>query len=74
MLILSLKQNYWKYVNGQISLKMIIRYCTVLYSLHLSDTHNTTSWLDHIICSHDLQRNLESMDILDRIPSSEHLQ
>ena len=24
---------------------------------HVNDAHNTTSWLDHIICSHDVQRN-----------------
>ena len=38
---------------------------------HLSDAHNTTSWLDHVICSQDIQR--KSIDILDRLPSSDHL-
>ena len=40
---------------------------------HVSDVHNTTSWLDHIICSHDVQRKLVSIDILDRLPCSDHL-
>ena len=24
---------------------------------HVSDAHNTTSWLDHVICSQDVQKN-----------------
>ena len=40
---------------------------------YVSDAHNTTSWLDHIFCSHDVQRKLVSIDILDRLPSSDHL-
>ena len=40
---------------------------------HVNDAHNTTSWLDHIICSHDVQRKLVSIDILDRLPCSDHL-
>ena len=39
----------------------------------MSDAYNTTSWLDHIICSHDVQRQLVSIDILDRLPCSDHL-
>ena len=38
----------------------------------VSNAHNTTSWLDHIICSHDVQRKLVSIDILDRLPYSDH--
>ena len=41
---------------------------------HVSYVHNyTTSWLDHIICSHDVQRKLVFIDILDRLPCSDHL-
>ena len=40
---------------------------------HVSDAPNNTSWLDHIICSHDVQRKLVSIDILDRLPCSDHL-
>ena len=40
---------------------------------HVSDAHKTTSWLGHIICSHDVQRKLVSIDILDRLPCSDHL-
>ena len=40
---------------------------------HVSDAHNTTSWLDHVICSQDIKRKLVFIDILDRLPSSDHL-
>ena len=40
---------------------------------HVSDAHNTTSWRDHVICSQDIQRKLVSIDIRDRLPSSDHL-
>ena len=40
---------------------------------HVSDAHNTTSWLDHVICSQDVQRKLMSIDIPDRLPTSDHL-
>ena len=39
----------------------------------VSDAHNTTSWLDHIICSHDVQKKLVCINILDRLPCSDHL-
>ena len=32
---------------------------------HVSGAHNTTSWLDNVICSQDVQRKLVSIDILD---------
>ena len=35
--------------------------------------HGTTSWLDHVICSHDMQARLHSVDILDMLPSSDHV-
>ena len=34
----------------------------------VSHAHNTTSWLDHIICSHDVQNKLVCIKILDRLP------
>ena len=40
---------------------------------HVSDAHGTTSWLDHVICSHDMQARLHSVDILDMLPSSDHV-
>ena len=40
---------------------------------HVSNAHGTTSWLDHVICSHDMQARLHSVDILDMLPSSDHV-
>ena len=40
---------------------------------HVSDAHGTTSWLDHVICSSDMQNNVVSIEILDKSPSSDHL-
>ena len=39
----------------------------------VSDAHNTISWLDHIICSHDVQKKLVCINILDRLPCADHL-
>ena len=41
--------------------------------MYVSDAHSTTSWLDHIICSHGIKSKVASMNILDKIPSSDHL-
>ena len=40
---------------------------------YVSDAHSTTSWLDHIICSHGISSKGTSMNILDKMPSSDHL-
>ena len=40
---------------------------------HVSDAHGTTSWLDHVICSQDMQARLHSIAILDMLPSSDHI-
>ena len=40
---------------------------------YVSDAHSTTSWLDHIICSHGINSKVTSMNILDKMPSSDHL-
>ena len=39
-------------------------------STHVSDAHGTTSWLDHVICSSDMQNNVVSIEILEKSPSS----
>ena len=39
----------------------------------MSDAHCTTSWLDHVLCSQDIQSKLKVIDILDNLPSSDHL-
>ena len=39
---------------------------------HVSNVHGTTSWLDHVICSHDMQARLHAIDILDMLSSSDH--
>ena len=33
----------------------------------------STSWLDHLICSHDMNLKLSSVEILDKLPCSNHL-
>ena len=40
---------------------------------YVSDAHFTTSWLDHVLCSQDIQSKLDSVKILDTLPSSDHL-
>ena len=40
---------------------------------YVSDAHNTTSWLDHIICSFDFYSIISDLFILDKLPSSDHL-
>ena len=40
---------------------------------YVSDAHCTTSWLDHVLCSQDIQSKLKVIDILDKLPSSDHL-
>ena len=40
---------------------------------HVSDAHDTTSWLDHVLCSQDMQTKLHSIAILDMLPSSDHV-
>ena len=40
---------------------------------YVSDAHCTTSWLDHVLCSQDLQRKLRLINVLDKLPGSDHL-
>ena len=40
---------------------------------YVSNAHCTTSWLDHYLCSHDIQNRLESISIIDKLPSCDHL-
>ena len=40
---------------------------------YMSDAQNTTSWLDHIICSHNMHQHISSLEILEKLPSSDHL-
>ena len=40
---------------------------------HVSNAHGSTSWLDHVICSRDMQAKLQSVSILDMLPSSDHV-
>ena len=40
---------------------------------YVSDAHNSTSWLDHIICSYDDNSKISSINILDKLPGSDHL-
>ena len=40
---------------------------------HVSNAHGSTSWLDNVICSRDMQAKLQSVSILDMLPSSDHV-
>jgi len=40
---------------------------------YVSAAHNTTSWLDHIVCSQDLHKLVSCVTVLDKTPSSDHL-
>ena len=40
---------------------------------YVSDSHFSTSWLDHLICSHDMNLKLSSVKILDKLLCSDHL-
>ena len=40
---------------------------------YVSDAHNSTSWLDHFICSHGVQSLVTDIHIIDKLPSSDHL-
>ena len=40
---------------------------------NVSNAHGTTSWLDHVLCSQDLQAKLLSIAILDILHSSDHV-
>ena len=47
------------------------------YILHITyyvmDSHFFTSWLDHLICSHDMNLKLGSVKVLNKLPCSHHL-
>jgi len=40
---------------------------------YVSDAHSTTSWLDHYVCSFSAHNEITLMQILDKLPSSDHL-
>ena len=40
---------------------------------YVSDAHNTTSWLDHVLGSHDMNTKLSSLKNFNKFPLSEHL-
>ena len=40
---------------------------------YVCDAHNSTSWLYHIIYSHSVHYKIQSIKILDKLPSSDHL-
>ena len=40
---------------------------------HVRNAHGSTSWLDHVICSRDMQAKLQSVSIIDMLPSSDHI-
>ena len=40
---------------------------------HVINAHGLTSWLDHVICSLDMQAKLQSVSIIYMLPSSDHV-
>ena len=40
---------------------------------HVLNAHGSTSWLDHVICSRDMQAKLQPASILVMLPSSGHV-
>jgi exonuclease III len=40
---------------------------------YVSDAHGSTSWLDHYICSHTMYNEICAINIVDKLPSSDHL-
>ena len=40
---------------------------------YVSDSHCTTSWLDHHVCSYTMNAAIDDMTVLDKLPSSDHL-
>jgi len=40
---------------------------------YVSDAHSTTSWLDHYVCSTSMRANICDLEVLDKLPSSDHL-
>ena len=40
---------------------------------HVSNAHGSTSWLDHVICSRDMQAKFQSVSIIDMLRSSDHV-
>ena len=65
MLIPCLKLNYYKYVVYTDELILsdynILGRVSGKYT-HVSEAHNTTSWLDQMICSHDMNALLQDID------------
>ena len=40
---------------------------------YVSDAHNSTSWLDHFICTHSVYSIATVIHIIHKLPSSDHL-
>ena len=40
---------------------------------YVSDAHLMTSWIDHELCSHNMNLLVRNMYVIDKLPSSDHL-
>ena len=40
---------------------------------YVSDAHHSTSWLDHVICSSNMHSAIGGINVVDKLPSSDHL-
>ena len=40
---------------------------------YISDAHLTTLWLDHVLCSYNINLLIDSLHVLDKLPCSDHL-
>ena len=54
------------------NVKILYRRNSLMFT-HVSDADKTTSWLDHVLCSQDMQTKIHSIAILDMLPSSDHV-
>ena len=41
--------------------------------MYVSDAHHSTSWLDHVICSSNMHSAIGGINVVDKLPSSDHL-
>ena len=70
-----LNLSYWKCAVTSVSCIGLCGIWTRFRAVYtyVSDAHCTTSWHDHVLCSQDLQRKLRLINVLDKLPSSDHL-
>ena len=69
---------YKELVNFCQNMNLVISDCKLLGEnsktfTFVSDAHNSTSWLDHVLSSHTMHSCIDSITVLDKLPCSDHL-